>query len=203
VRQAFDLEREPAAVRENYGKSRHGQTVLLARRLIEAGACFVSFYRRHELQDWGDRRALLPANSPWDTHRNHCPLLKNELLRRADRALAALVDDLAQRGRLGETLVVWMGDLGRTLGIDLKYASRDHWADASIVLLAGAGTPGGAVLGRTDAPAGEVTDGEVTPAHLTATIIHHLGFSPQTTIHDPQSRSYPIAEGRPVRSLIA
>jgi hypothetical protein len=203
VRQAFDLEREPTRVRENYGENRHGQSVLVARRLVAAGARFVTVYWGKELQDWADGQGLRPANNPWDTHRNQFPLLKNELLPRADRALAALVDDLAGRGLLGETLVVWMGDFGRTPRIDRKFASRDHWPAANTVLLAGAGTPGGAVLGRTDATAAEVTDSPVSPADLTATIFHLLGIDPHAVIHDPQGRPYLLAEGQPVRSLLS
>src|SRR5207302_1762707 len=100
VRQAFDLDREPAALRRRYGRNRHGQSVLLARRLVEAGARFVTVYWGKEMQDWADGRGPRPANNPWDTHRNRFPLLKNELLPRADRALATLVDDLHQRGLL-------------------------------------------------------------------------------------------------------
>lgn len=203
VRRAFDLGREPAPVREKYGKNRHGQSVLLARRLVEAGARFVTVYWGHELQDWADGRGLRPANNPWDTHRNHFPLLKNELLPRADRALAALLDDLAGRGLLGRTLVVWMGDFGRAPRIDRKYASRDHWPAANTVLFAGAGTPGGAVLGRTDSRAAEVTEDPVTPADLTATIFHLFGVDPRATVRDPAGVSYPLSEGRPIRALVA
>jgi hypothetical protein len=203
VREAFDLNREPAAVRERYGLNRHGQSVLLARRLAEAGARFITVYWGNELQDWADGRGLRPANNPWDTHRNHFPLVKNELLPRADRALAALVDDLAQRGLLGETLVVWMGDFGRTPRIDRKYASRDHWPHANTVLFAGAGTPGGAVYGRTDHCAAEVTDDPVTPADLTASIFHLLGVDPRTPIQDSEGRSYPLSEGQPIGALVS
>jgi hypothetical protein len=202
VRQTFGLQREPAFVREKYGWNRQGQSVLLARRLVEAGARFVTVYWGKELQDWADGRGLRPANNPWDTHRNHFPLLKNELLPRADRALAALVDDLACRGLLDDTLVVWMGDFGRTPRVDRKYSSRDHWPAANTVLFAGAGTPGGAVLGRTDRLAAEVTDDPVTPADLTATIFHLLGVEPHALVHDPQGRSYPLSEGRPIGGLI-
>src|SRR5262249_24005480 len=131
VRAAFDLEREPAPVRERYGGNRHGQSVLLARRLVEAGARVVTVYWGRGMQGWAAGRGPRPANNPWDTHRNQFPLLKEELVPRADRALAALVDDLHQRGLLEETLVVWMGDFGRTPRIDSKFASRDHWPHAN------------------------------------------------------------------------
>jgi hypothetical protein len=203
VGQAFDLQREPAPVREKYGKNRHGQSVLLARRLVEAGGRFVTVYWDHQLQDWADGRGLRPANNPWDTHRNHFPLLKNDLLPRADRALPALVDDLAERRLLGRTLVVWMGDSLRTPRPDRKYASRDHWPAASTVLFAGAGTPGGAVLGRTDSRAAEVIDDAVTPADLTASILHLLGVDPRATVRDPAGVAYPLSDGQPIRRLLA
>ena len=202
IKQAFSLENEPSGVRDRYGRNRHGQSVLLARRLVEAGGRFVTVYWGKEQQDWADGQGPRLANNPWDTHRNHFPLLKNELLPRTDRALSALVDDLAQRRLLDETLVVWMGDFGRTPRVDRRFASRDHWPWANTVLFAGAGTPGGAVIGRTDRRAAEVTDEPVTPADLTATIFHLLGVNPHTTLHDTQGRPHPLSEGRPVAALI-
>jgi hypothetical protein len=203
IEQAFSLENEPSGVRDRYGRNRHGQSVLLARRLVEAGARFVTVYWGKEPQDWADGQGPRLANNPWDTHRNHFPLLKNELLPRADRALAALVEDLAQRGLLDATLVVWMGDFGRTPRVERKFASRDHWPWANTVLFAGAGTPGGAVVGRTDRRGAEVTDDPVTPADLTATIFHILGVRSHTTLQDSQGRLHPLCEGRPIGALIS
>lgn len=202
VRQAFELEREPAALRQRYGRNRHGQSVLLARRLVESGARFVTVYWGKEPQDWADGRGPRLANNPWDTHRNHFPLVKDKLLPRADRALAALVDDLHQRGLLGETLVVWMGDFGRTPRIDRRYASRDHWPHANTVLFAGAGVPGGLVHGRTDRHAAEVTEHPVSPADLTATVLHLLGVAPRATVRDGRGGSHVLSEGSPVRALL-
>lgn len=202
IRGAFEVEREPDRIREHYGRNRHGQSVLLARRLVEAGARFVTVYWGKEMQDWADGRGPRLANNPWDTHRNHFPLLKDELLPRADRALAALVDDLHERGLLDSTLLVWMGDFGRTPRIDRKYASRDHWPHANTVLLAGAGLPAGAILGRTDRHAAEVADSPVTPADLTATIFHLLGVNPRRMIHDPQGRPFVLSEGQPISALV-
>ncbi|OAI41169.1 hypothetical protein AYO40_03755 [Planctomycetaceae bacterium SCGC AG-212-D15] len=201
IRNAFDLEREAATLRERYGRNRHGQSVLLARRLVEAGARFVTVYWGKEMQDWADGKGLRFANNPWDTHRNHFPLLKNELIPRADRALAALLDDLQQRGLTDDVLVVWMGDFGRTPKIDRKYASRDHWPHANTVLFAGAGCPAGAVIGRTDAQAAEVTEDPVSPADLAATIFHTLGIEPRTTIHDGQGRPFVLSDGTPIKAL--
>ncbi|HWB11266.1 MAG TPA: DUF1501 domain-containing protein [Pirellulales bacterium] len=203
VQAAFDIEREPAEVHERYGRGRHGQSVLLARRLVEAGARFVTVYWGKEEQDWADGAGPRLANNPWDTHRNHFPLVKDSLVPRADRALAALVADLADRGLLDETLVVWMGDFGRTPRIDKKYASRDHWPFAFTVLLAGAGLPGGTVYGATDRHAAHVIDSPVSPADLTATIFHALGVNPRSEIHDQRGAPQPISTGRPLTRLWA
>lgn len=203
MRRSFDLDLESDRVRDHYGRNRHGQSVLLARRLVEAGARFVTVYWGKELQDWAGDRGRVLANNPWDTHRNHFPLLKDELLPRADRALAALLEDLHQRGLLSETLVVWMGDFGRTPMIERKYASRDHWPHANTVLFAGAGIPGGAVHGRTDRHAAQVTEDPVTPGDLTATVYHLLGVDPKSTIRDRNGRSFPLTEGQPIRAIVA
>ncbi|HQU45244.1 MAG TPA: DUF1501 domain-containing protein [Pirellulales bacterium] len=115
--------------------------------------------------------------------------------------MAALLSDLAERGLLDETLVVWMGDFGRTPKIDKKYASRDHWPFAFTVVLAGAGLPGGAIYGRTDRHAAHVLEHPVSPADLTATIYSTLGVDPQTAIRDARGRVYPISHGRPLLRL--
>jgi hypothetical protein len=201
VQAAFDVEREPAEIQERYGRNRHGQAVLLARRLVEGGARFVTVYWGKEEQDWADGKGLRLANNPWDTHRNHFPLVKNTLAPRADRALAALLSDLAERGLLDETLVVWMGDFGRTPKIDKKYASRDHWPFAFTVLMAGAGLPGGSIYGRTDRHAAHVVEDPVSPADLTATIFSILGVDPKTEIRDGRGKVYHLSEGKPLARL--
>jgi hypothetical protein len=195
---AFDLESEQAATHDWYGRSRHGQSVLLARRLVEAGARFVTVYWGKEPQDWADGRGEQLANNPWDTHRNHFPLVKQSLAPRADRALSALVADLHDRGLLESTLVVWMGDFGRTPKIDKKYASRDHWPHAFTVVMAGAGLPAGAVFGRTDRHAAAVEEEPVSPADLTATIFDMLGVDPATRLAGPGGKAYPLSTGRPL-----
>ncbi|HET6881892.1 MAG TPA: DUF1501 domain-containing protein [Pirellulales bacterium] len=201
VQEAFDVEREPAEVHERYGRNRHGQAVLLARRLVEGGAKFVTVYWGKEEQDWADGKGPRLANNPWDTHRNHFPLVRDSLVPRSDRALSALVSDLAERGLLEETLVVWMGDFGRTPKIDKKYASRDHWPFAFTVLMAGAGLNGGAIYGRTDRHAAHVTDSPVSPADLTATIYSALGADPSSEIRDSRGKSYRLSEGKPLARL--
>lgn len=201
VHRAFDLDAEPAAVRDRYGRNRHGQSVLLARRLVEAGSRFITVYWGKERQDWADGRGPTLANNPWDTHRNHFPLTRDELAPRADRALATLLQDLAERGALDETLVVWMGEFGRSPRIS-EFASREHWPYANTILLAGAGLPGGAVYGKTDAWAAEVTEDRVSPADVTATIFHLLGVDPHVLIHDQADRPYPLSEGTPIGGIL-
>lgn len=202
VQRAFDIEDEAPSTHENYGRHRHGQSVLLARRLIEAGARFVTVYWGHEDQDWADGRGPRPANNPWDTHRNHFPLLRDSLAPRADQTLAALLDDLAGRGLLQETLVVWMGDFGRTPRISKPWASRDHWPGANAVLLAGAGLPGGQVFGATDRHAAEVIADPVTPADLTATMLSALGMNPSQSVFDAEGKRHQLSTGRPLFDLL-
>ena len=195
VQQAFDIETESAATHDRYGRHRHGQSVLLARRLIEAGSKFVTVYWGHEDQDWADGRGPRPANNPWDTHRNHFPLLSQTLAPRADQTLAALLEDLAQRGLLDETLVVWMGDFGRTPRISKPWASRDHWPHANTVLLAGAGLRGGTVFGATDRHAAEVVTDPVSPGDLTATMLEALGIDPHQLVADANGRTHRLSPG--------
>lgn len=201
VSDAFELERETAQTHERYGRHRQGQSTLLARRLVEAGARFVTVYWGHEDQDWADGKGPRPANNPWDTHRNHFPLVKDSLVPRADQTLAALLDDLEERGLLDETLVIWMGDFGRTPRITNRWASRDHWPFAFSLLMAGAGVRRGAVYGSTDKHAAYVTNDPVTPADLTATIFATLGVDPHASVTNHQGRPHPISTGRPVKAL--
>jgi len=203
VQAAFNLDREPAAVRDRYGRHRHGQSVLLARRLVEAGTRFVTVYWGNEPQDWADGRGSRLANNPWDTHRNHFPLTKDSLCPRADQALAALLEDLAQRGVLETTLVIWMGDFGRTPFISKPWASRDHWPHAFTILLAGAGARAGEIFGQTDRHAAEVIENPVSPADLTATVCHALGVDPAQTIPAADGRPHRLSTGRVIHEWFA
>ncbi len=203
VQSAFDLELEPPAMHERYGRHRHGQSVLLARRLVEAGTRFVTVYWGNEEQDWANGKPPTLANNPWDTHRNHFPLVKDSLTPRADQALAALVSDLADRGLLDETLVVWMGDFGRTPRISRPWASRDHWPHAFTILMAGAGVRGGEIYGRTDHHAAYVEEHPVTPADLTATIFAALGVSPDSSITDARGARHQLSTGCAVTEFFA
>lgn len=201
IQTAFDVTLESPATHAAYGRHRHGQSVLLARRLLEAGSRFVTVYWGNEDQDWADGRGPRPANNPWDTHRNHFPLVRDSLLPRADQTFAALLSDMAERGLLDETLVVWMGEFGRTPKISRPWASRDHWPYAYTILMAGAGLPGGKVFGRTDRLAAFVEDDPVSPADVTATIFDTLGVSPSTLLSTADGRPHRLSEGRVVREL--
>lgn len=203
ARAAFDVSAEPVTLRERYGFHRQGQSALLARRLVEAGCRLVTVYWGAEPQDWADGRGPRPANNPWDTHRNHFPLCRDSLLPRADQSLSALLDDLTDRGLLDETLVVWMGEFGRTPYISRPWASRDHWPHAFTILLAGAGVRGGEVYGQTDRLAAEVTDHPVTPADLAATLFDRLGVAPSQVVTGRQGERHQLATGRVQREWFA
>jgi hypothetical protein len=189
VREALDVGREPRQLRESYGMTVFGQASLAARRLVEAGSRFVTVF-------W-DEFGL--AGSGWDTHWEHYPRMKNELMPGFDRAFAGLVNDLDQRGMLDETLVVVLSEHGRTprLSND-KGGGRDHWARAYSALFAGGGTARGKVVGRTDAIGGTVADRPVSPKDALATVYHLLGYDPETTLRDRTGRPQVLTPGASV-----
>jgi hypothetical protein len=189
VREALDVGREPRQLRESYGMTVFGQASLAARRLVEAGSRFVTVF-------W-DEFGL--AGSGWDTHWEHYPRMKNELMPGFDRAFAGLVNDLDQRGMLDETLVVVLSEHGRTprLSND-KGGGRDHWARAYSALFAGGGTARGKVVGRTDAIGGTVADRPVSPKDVLATVYHLLGYDPETTLRDRTGRPQLLTPGASV-----
>jgi hypothetical protein len=185
----FALEREPSAVRERYGQHRFGQSLLMARRLVEHGVSFVGVHFNHMTKCDG-----------WDTHKNNFPALKDELLPLLDQGLSALLGDLQDRGLLDETLVVTMGEFGRTPKVNAD-GGRDHWGYCSSVLFAGGGIRGGNVVGASDSICAYPTDLPVGPTDVVASIYHALGLSPQTIMHDPLGRPLAISEGQPIRQL--
>jgi hypothetical protein len=191
TRQAFDLGAEPPAVRERYGRSQFGQSVLLARRLVEAGVRLVHVNCMSTIVD---------SDNSWDTHKDNFNKLKNILLPRADRAVAALLQDLADRGLLDETLVVMVGEFGRTPKIN-EAAGRDHWPFCFSVQLAGAGITGGAYLGASDKSGAYPRERPVLPGHLAATIFHALGIDPSIEVRTLEGRPYRIAEEAPLLEL--
>ncbi|MEX2176542.1 MAG: DUF1501 domain-containing protein [Pirellulaceae bacterium] len=191
---AFDLQREPAETRARYGHRAIGQSTLLARRLVEAGVPFIT------------------VNYPgWDTHQNLYTQLKEGytgakhpegLIPSLDRALSSLLDDLQDRDLLGETLIVAMGEFGRTPKLNTQ-GGRDHWPRVFSVLLAGGGIPGGQVIGSSDATGESPRDQPVTPADLAATIYSLLGIDPQQLLHTADGRPVHISrDGRPIAALL-
>jgi hypothetical protein len=185
IRDALDVQREPAMVREEYGMTMFGQAALAARRLVEAGSKFVSVF-------WDPVGPY--GISVWDTHANHFPRLKNYLLPVFDQTYPALIRDLDQRGLLDETLVICLSEHGRTPKISsAQGGGRDHWSRAYSAVLAGGGVARGKVVGRTDKIGGDVETTPVSPKDILATAFYLLGIDPHTLMHDPLGRPLPIA----------
>src|SRR5262245_9029604 len=186
VRDALDVAREPIGIRESYGMTVFGQGCLAARRLVEAGSKFVTVF-------W-DEYGL--AGSGWDTHWEHYPRMKNELMPGFDRAFYGLINDLDQRGLLESTLVVVLSEHGRTPQINkANGGGRDHWSQAYTALFAGGGTARGKVVGKTDKIGGTVTDRPVSPKDLLATVYHLLGYDADTTLTDRTGRPVSLVPG--------
>src|SRR3954464_15197341 len=193
MQRAFHLDAEPPQLRAAYGEHLFGQGCLLGRRLLEAGVALVTVYWHYEG----------PDDSPvWDTHENNFPHLRNRLAPPADAAIAAVLRDLSDRGLLSETLVVVLGEFGRSPKVNGK-GGRDHWPHAQSVLLAGAGIQGGSVFGSTDAQGAFPATNPVTPRDLAATILHLLGVPPELIIHDRLGRPFRACDGSPVAGLVS
>jgi hypothetical protein len=192
-RGAFELEREPAAVRERYGRHPFGQSCLLARRLVEAGVALVQV-------NWF-RSPDEPEDNPcWDSHTKETQRLRTALAPPTDQAFSALLADLHQRGLLGETLVLCLAEFGRTPRMNPK-AGRDHWGHVFSLALAGGGVRGGQVYGASDQHGGQPKEGRVQPQDLTATILHCLGYEPESELRDRQGRPIPASRGRVIREI--
>jgi hypothetical protein len=200
VRRAFDLRQEPEATRERFGRTKIGQRCLLARRLVEAGARFV-------LVDYGYDPEY---GNLWDNHnapvQKHPPIL--EIVRRPwhlaglDRAFAALLADLHERGRLAETLVVFLTEFGRTPKINAN-GGRDHWGTAGSIAFAGGGIRGGQVIGSTDRQGAQLTSPRYTPGDVAATLYQALGVDAAAFVTDRQNRPHPVLpEGRVIPGLL-
>lgn len=194
ARRAFDLEHEPATLRDRYGRNRWGQSVLLARRLIEAGVSLVQVNWMRMPGDTDDSPA-------WDTHNKNAQRLKNNLMPPMDLAYSALLEDLHTRGLLDETLVVCMGEFGRSPKIN-RGGGRDHWGGVFSVALAGGGIRGGQVIGSSDKIGALPREGRVQPQDLTATIFHCLGYSPHTEMRDTLGRPLVISRGEVIRQAV-
>jgi hypothetical protein len=189
ARSAFDLTTEPPRLRDRYGRDLWGSSLLLARRLVEAGVTYVTVHTESK------------GNGHWDTHNNNFKMLSQWLLPFLDTAVSALLEDLDDRGLLSTTLVLVMGDMGRTPRVN-GAAGRDHWPQCGFCLLAGGGTKQGYVHGTTDATAAFPKDHPVSPGDLAATVYEALGLDSEMTVPDQLGRPVHVCHGgRPVQAV--
>ncbi|MFM2011559.1 MAG: hypothetical protein RLZZ396_343 [Planctomycetota bacterium] len=193
VHKALDVAKADPALVDKYGRNSFGYSLLMARKLVDAGVPII--------------QVNLGNNETWDTHGNAFPHLKDRLLPPTDQALWALIDDLHQSGQLDETLIVMAGEFGRTAKITLlaehyKLPGRDHWGAAQSVLLAGGGIRPGMVIGKTDAKGEYPVDTPVKPENFAATIYHLLGIPSEAVWHDTLGRPFAIYHGEPIAGLV-
>jgi len=192
VRRAFDLSRESDVLRERYGRNTLGQSLLLARRLVEAGVRLVNV----------NDKIINGQLANWDSHENNFGRLKNDLLPPADRGFSALIEDLDARGLLASTLVVALAEFGRSPKIN-KSAGRDHWPGCYSIVLAGGGVKGGVVHGSSDRIGAYPDADPVTPADLAATLFWRFGLDPATEVQDLTGKPYRLTDGEPLRQLFS
>jgi hypothetical protein len=193
IRQTFDVTKAEPKVQDRYGRNAFGWSLLMARRLVEAGVNMV--------------QVNLGNNETWDTHGNAFPHLKDKLFPPADRALSALLDDLHESGLLESTLIVMAGEFGRTPKISTlpqfyKLPGRDHWGAVQTVFFAGGGVRGGTVVGASDKIGAFPAADPQTPENMAATIYHSLGIPPTTMWHDALDRPHHIYHDRPIAGLL-
>lgn len=181
TKKAFAIDQEDAKLRDAYGRTKFGQSCLLARRLIESGVRFVT------VTDGG-----------WDTHQNNFKSLKDNRLPPVDQALPQLLIDLEERGLLDNTLVCWLTDFGRTPTIN-SASGRDHWGSAGFAIMAGAGVPGGHVLGATDADGGAVVRDQYLTDDIATTVYTKLGIPPDLIVQSPDDRPIRLVEGKVIK----
>jgi hypothetical protein len=202
VTEAFDLSREPDRVRDRYGRNIHGQAVLQARRLVEAGVPLVTVFWQND--------GITNVSVYWDTHNRNFLDLRTRLCPVADQAFSALLEDLDARGLLDETLVVWTGEFGRTPrvgqsvpgGAGAGRDGRDHWPGVFTTVLAGGGVRGGVVHGSSDRYAAYPATDPTRPADLAATVYHCLGVDPEMLLRDRLDRPMTLCEGTPLRAVL-
>jgi hypothetical protein len=184
AQRAFDIHREPETTRTSYGRHGFGQRALLARRLVEAGVPFVTLYE-----------------GGWDHHRDIFTSL-NSKLPPFESSIAALIEDLDQRGMLETTLVIALGEFGRTPKVNSR-GGRDHWSNAMSVMLAGGGTPGGRVIGATDRNGYSAVEGVLSPENFVSTVYHKLGIDPSTIAYTPEGRpTHLVSDPTPIKELM-
>jgi hypothetical protein len=192
VQKAFDLEHENPAVRDRYGRNVYGQSVLLARRLVEAGTRVVTM-------SWAP-----DANATWDTHGGNFQKLRNSLLPQFDAACSSLIEDLAASGRLDRTLVAVLGDFGRTPKINNNSGGRDHWNACYSIMLIGGGVKPGFVCGASDRIGAQPAESPISPGDIVATMYRLLGVDPKKQIYDALNRPHQLVpKGRVLQELIA
>jgi hypothetical protein len=198
---AFDLSQEPDSIRDAYGRNPHGQSVLLARRLVERGVPLVCAFWPND--------GIKNVSVYWDTHSRNFIDLKDRLMPVADKALSTLLDDLKNRGLLDETLVIWTGEFGRTPKVGQVNSDagagadgRDHWPNCFTTVMAGGGIPGGQVYGASDRHAAYPSLNPVKPVDLMATVHHLLGIPRGLELQDVQGRPQVVCPGEPVLPLI-
>lgn len=200
VRSAFDLSAEPEAVRDRYSRTTYGQSCLLARRLVEAGVRFVNVYFSNSI---GGRSK---TSGGWDTHgfdgSRMYKILPSWQMPQTDQSLPVLLSDLDERGLLDETLVVWMGEFGRTPRIN-KNSSRDHWPSCYTVLMAGGGVKRGFRYGSSNRDGAFPDTGAVRPDDIAATMYALLGIAPDTLMYDAFGRPLAITSGAPITGIMA
>ncbi len=200
LRDAFNLSAEPEVIREAYGRTSYGQSCLLARRLVEAGTKFVTVYFSETIGGQSTE------HGGWDTHgfnnTRMYPIVEKFHLPITEQTLPTLLNDLDQRGLLDTTLVVWMGEFGRTPNIN-KNVSRDHWPQCYTTLLAGGGVKRGFVYGASDKSGAYPAADPVSPEDLAATIYYALGIDPQTELRTATNRPVFISDGKPVTGIFA
>jgi uncharacterized protein (DUF1501 family) len=202
VVRAFDLSQEPLAVRQRYGMNIHGQSVLQARRLVEAGVPLVTVFWPND--------GITNVSVYWDTHNRNFIDLRERLCPVTDLSFSALLDDLAERGMLDETLVVWTGEMGRTPRVGQSVVGgagagrdgRDHWGKVFTSVLAGGGIRGGVVHGSSDRFAAEPATNPTPPADLAATIYHCLGIDPRLEVRDRLGRPVTLCDGQVIGSIL-
>jgi hypothetical protein len=202
VTKAFDLSKEPMAIRERYGMNIHGQSVLQARRLVEAGVPLVTVFWPND--------GITNVSVYWDTHNRNFIDLKERLCPVTDKAFSALLDDLKARGMLEETLILWTGEMGRTPRVGQSVVGgagagkdgRDHWPHCFTSILTGGGIKGGVLHGTSDRYAAYPATNPVSPIDLGATIYHCLGIDPHRTITDRLNRPMTLCEGEIIDAIL-
>ncbi len=201
AREAFDLTKEPDKVRDRYGRHTFGQSTLIARRLIQAGTRFVQV-------NWPSVANGDPQTTAWDTHAANFGPLKNLHCPKLDSALSALLEDLSQRGMLQDTLVLAVGEFGRSPRMGVSTSGngnapdgRDHWPYCYTAMIAGGGVPGGRVFGKSDATGSTPVENAVHPTDLLATVYHTLGIAPETIIYNHLNQPRELVKGKVVTGL--